>query len=85
MSICRMDLRGHLYRHQRRQGGSAGRRTQPGRERLTLQWTLTSYLLAIAALLLLAGALSERFGRRRVLVIGLPVSSALCGRAVGQR
>ena len=33
-----------------------------------MQWTLTGYLLAVAALLLLAGALADRFGRRRVLV-----------------
>src|SRR5271165_7077541 len=32
-----------------------------------LQWTLTSYLLVVAALLLLSGALGDRFGRRRVL------------------
>jgi EmrB/QacA subfamily drug resistance transporter len=36
-----------------------------------LQWTLTGYLLAVAALLLLAGALSDRLGRRRLLAIGL--------------
>ena len=31
-----------------------------------LQWTLTGYLLTVAALLLLTGALADRFGRRRV-------------------
>jgi EmrB/QacA subfamily drug resistance transporter len=49
-----------------------------------IQWTLTSYLLSLAALLLLAGALADRFGRRRVLVIGLcvmSVSSILCASA----
>jgi Major Facilitator Superfamily len=30
-----------------------------------LQWTLTSYLLTVAAPLLLSGALADRFGRRR--------------------
>lgn len=39
----------------------------------TLQWTLTSYLLAVAALLLLSGALADHFGRRRVLAAGLAV------------
>ena len=49
-----------------------------------IQWTLTSYLLAVAALLLVAGALADRFGRRRVLGIGLCVmivSSILCASA----
>jgi EmrB/QacA subfamily drug resistance transporter len=40
---------------------------------VTLQWTLTSYLLAVAALLLLSGALADHFGRRRVLAAGLAV------------
>ena len=47
----------------------------------TLQWTVTSYLLTTAALLLLAGALADRFGRKRILVIGLLVTlvaSVLC-------
>src|SRR4051794_3697468 len=49
-----------------------------------IQWTLTSYLLAVAALLLVAGALADRFGRRRVLMVGLGVimvSSVLCASA----
>jgi EmrB/QacA subfamily drug resistance transporter len=36
-----------------------------------LQWTLTGYLLTAAALLLVSGTLADRYGRRRVLVIGL--------------
>jgi MFS family permease len=49
-----------------------------------IQWTLTSYLLAVAALLLIAGALADRFERRRVLVIGLcamALASVLCAIA----
>jgi EmrB/QacA subfamily drug resistance transporter len=49
-----------------------------------IQWTLTSYLLAVAALLLISGALADRFGRRRVLAIGLcvmGVASVLCAIA----
>jgi len=38
-----------------------------------LQWTLTGYLVTVAALLLVAGALADRFGRRRVLGAGLLV------------
>src|SRR6187200_2767071 len=41
-----------------------------------LQWTLTGYLLTAAALLLVAGALADSYGRRRVLVTGLLVMLA---------
>jgi EmrB/QacA subfamily drug resistance transporter len=49
-----------------------------------LQWALTGYLLTVAALLLLSGALADHFGRRRILIIGLVamlVSSVLCAVA----
>src|SRR3954451_7139138 len=42
------------------------------------------YLLALSALLILAGALSDYYGRRRMYVIGLigfGVTSVLCGLA----
>jgi EmrB/QacA subfamily drug resistance transporter len=51
---------------------------------VALQWTLTGYLLTVAALLLLSGALADHFGRRRILAIGLLVmlvSSVLCAIA----
>ncbi|HVU92368.1 MAG TPA: MFS transporter, partial [Jatrophihabitans sp.] len=38
-----------------------------------LQWVLTGYLVTVAALLLLAGALADHFGRRRTLLAGLLV------------
>jgi EmrB/QacA subfamily drug resistance transporter len=49
-----------------------------------LQWVLTGYLLALASLILLAGALGDRLGRRRVFVVGtawFAVASLLCGIA----
>ncbi len=49
-----------------------------------LQWTLTSYLLTAAGLLLIAGALADHFGRRRILEIGLVVmlvASLMCAIA----
>jgi drug resistance transporter, EmrB/QacA subfamily len=49
-----------------------------------LQWVLTGYLLALASLILLGGALGDRFGRRRVFVIGtawFALASLLCGAA----
>ncbi|WP_250038258.1 MFS transporter [Paractinoplanes maris] len=38
-----------------------------------LQWVLTGYLITVASLLLLAGALADHFGRKRVLIAGLLV------------
>jgi EmrB/QacA subfamily drug resistance transporter len=49
-----------------------------------LQWVVTGYLLTLAALLLLGGALGDRYGRRRIFVIGVvwfAVASLLCGVA----
>lgn len=36
-----------------------------------LQWTVDSYALAFGGLLLMAGGLSDRFGRKRLLAVGL--------------
>jgi MFS family permease len=50
----------------------------------TLQWVVTAYTLTLAGLLLLAGALGDRYGRRRVFIIGVvwfAAASALCGFA----
>src|SRR5262245_3114620 len=50
----------------------------------SLQWVLTGYLLALASLILLGGALGDRHGRRRVFVIGtvwFALASLLCGAA----
>ena len=49
-----------------------------------LQWVLTGYLVALASLILLGGALGDRFGRRKVFVIGtiwFAAASLLCGVA----
>ncbi len=49
-----------------------------------LQWTVTAYSLTLASLILLGGSLGDRFGRRRVFVIGVvwfATSSLLCGLA----
>ena len=49
-----------------------------------LQWVLTGYLLALASLILLGGALGDRLGRRRVFLVGtgwFAVASLLCGLA----
>ena len=49
-----------------------------------LQWVVDGYLMVMASLLVLAGSLADRLGRRRVFVTGLVVfaaSSLLCGLA----
>ncbi|WP_033442569.1 MFS transporter [Saccharothrix sp. NRRL B-16314] len=49
-----------------------------------LQWILDGYLLALASLILIAGSLGDRYGRRRVFVFGVVwfgAASLLCGLA----
>ena len=49
-----------------------------------LQWIVDAYTLVVASLLMLAGSMSDRFGRRRVFQIGLLVFTAgslLCSLA----
>jgi EmrB/QacA subfamily drug resistance transporter len=49
-----------------------------------LQWTVNAYTLTLAALILLGGSMGDRFGRRRVFVLGavwFAVASLLCGLA----
>jgi EmrB/QacA subfamily drug resistance transporter len=49
-----------------------------------LQWTITAYTLTLSAFLLLGGALGDRFGRRRLILIGLiwfTAASMVCGVA----
>src|ERR1019366_2994569 len=52
----------------------------------TLQWVLTGYTLTLSSLLLLGGSLGDRFGRRRVFLIGVAwfaLASAACAVASG--
>jgi EmrB/QacA subfamily drug resistance transporter len=51
-----------------------------------LQWVVDAYTIPLAATVLTAGAIADRFGRRRLFLLGLGVftaSSALCGAAGG--
>jgi len=50
----------------------------------TLQWVVTAYSLTLAGLLLFAGALGDRYGRKRVFMAGViwfAVASLICGVA----
>ncbi|MFJ8507657.1 MFS transporter [Streptomyces avermitilis] len=49
-----------------------------------LQWTVNAYMLTLAGLILLGGALGDRFGRRKIFVLGViwfATASLLCGLA----
>ena len=49
-----------------------------------LQWTINGYALSLAALILLGGSLGDRYGRRRVFMVGVgwfAAASLLCGIA----
>jgi EmrB/QacA subfamily drug resistance transporter len=52
----------------------------------TLQWVVTGYSLTLASLLLLGGSLGDRYGRRRVFMVGVAwfaLASAACALATG--
>jgi EmrB/QacA subfamily drug resistance transporter len=49
-----------------------------------LQWVVTGYSITLAAFILLGGSLGDRYGRKRIFLIGVvwfAVASALCGIA----
>lgn len=55
-----------------------------GADAAGLQWTINGYTLTLASLILIGGSLSDRFGRRRIFVVGVSwfaCASLLCGLA----
>ena len=51
----------------------------------TLQWVINAYLLPVSALLLLGGAMGDRFGRRMMLIAGIAIfalASGFCALAM---
>src|ERR1017187_3410325 len=52
----------------------------------TLQWVVTGYTLTLSSLLLLGGSLGDRYGRRRIFMIGVgwfALASAACAVSTG--
>ena len=50
-----------------------------------LQWTINGYALSLASLILLGGSLGDRYGRKRLFVVGIgwfATASLLCGLAL---
>ena len=55
---------------------------------IPLQWVVNAYSLVFASLMLVAGSLGDRFGRRRLMVAGIAVfcvGSLVCALASGRR
>ena len=53
-----------------------------GADAAGLQWTVNGYALSLASLILLGGSLGDRYGRKRIFLIGVAwfaVASLLCG------
>lgn len=58
--------------------------TELGASVADLQWIVNAYTLTLASLILIGGSLGDRFGRRRVFLIGIvwfAAASLLCGLA----
>ncbi|WUI03637.1 MFS transporter [Spirillospora sp. NBC_00431] len=50
-----------------------------------LQWTVNAYTLTLAGFILLGGSLGDRYGRRRIFLVGVvwfAIASVLCGLAL---
>jgi len=62
-------------RHQHRRRYLAKHRSGLGANFADIEWVISAYMLAFAALLLPAGSLADRFGRSKMLMCGLGIFS----------
>ncbi|HKD22753.1 MAG TPA: MFS transporter, partial [Rhizomicrobium sp.] len=61
--------------------GLSAIRASFGTQSETLQWVINGYLLPLSALILLGGAAGDRYGRRRLFILGILIfacASVLC-------
>lgn len=53
---------------------------------VAIQWVINAYLLALGSLVLVGGSLGDRFGRRKIFILGIAIfttASVACGLAPG--
>ena len=62
--------------HDPQRGAARRCQRELGTELSQLQWIVDAYMLVFAGLLLTAGSLGDRFGRKRALIVGLVVFGA---------
>lgn len=55
---------------------------ETGATQSQLQWIVDAYTVALAGLLFVAGAIGDRFGRRRILLVGLVIFGAAAATAM---
>jgi hypothetical protein len=84
-----VDVVRHVFRpvhdHARQHGGERRAADHPAfaphHEPENLEWTVNGYVLTFAALILLGGKLGDRFGRKRIFLVGLAIFTSRPPRA----
>ena len=77
-------LHDHARQHRRERRAAVDPARSLHTDQASLEWTINAYVLTFAALILLGGKLGDRFGRKRMFLVGLAIftlSSAACALA----